>query len=92
MRLRPIRSGPCATQDGSVQFSGEDPRLFKTCMFTSYMDDYVPAIMREINSLYDVDCFYTNGWPPHRQSARVPLRHLQQASRLRHSGLLARLQ
>ena len=50
--------------DGSVQHSGEEPRLFKTCMFTSYMDDYVPAIMREINSLYDVDCFYTNGWPP----------------------------
>ena len=50
--------------DGSVQHSEEDPRLFKTCMFTSYMDDYVPAIMREVNSLYDVDCFYTNGWPP----------------------------
>ena len=33
-------------------------------MFSSYMDDYVPAIMREINSLYHVDCFYTNGWPP----------------------------
>jgi hypothetical protein len=26
-------------QDGSVQHSDEDPRLFKTCMFTSYMDD-----------------------------------------------------
>lgn len=51
-------------KDGSVQHSGEEPRLFKTCMFTSYMDDYVPAIMREINSRYDVDCFYTNGWPP----------------------------
>jgi hypothetical protein len=51
-------------QDGSVQFSGEEPRLFKTCMFSTYMDDYVPAIMREVNSLYDVDCFYTNGWPP----------------------------
>lgn len=51
-------------KDGSVQFSGEEPRLFKTCMFSTYMDDYVPAIMREINSLYDVDCFYTNGWPP----------------------------
>jgi Hypothetical glycosyl hydrolase 6/Beta-galactosidase trimerisation domain len=51
-------------KDGSVQFSGEEPRMFKTCMFSSYMDDYVPAIMREINSLYDVDCFYTNGWPP----------------------------
>jgi Hypothetical glycosyl hydrolase 6 len=50
--------------DGSVQFSGEDPRLFKTCMFSTYMDDYVPAIIREVNSLYDVDCFYTNGWPP----------------------------
>jgi hypothetical protein len=51
-------------KDGSVQFNGEEPRLFQTCMFSSYMDDYVPAIMREINSLYDVDCFYTNGWPP----------------------------
>ncbi len=51
-------------KDGSPQLSTEDPRLFKTCMFSSYMDDYVPAIMREINSLYDVDCFYTNGWPP----------------------------
>ena len=51
-------------KDGSVQFSTEEPRLFKTCMFSTYMDDYMPAIIREINSLYDVDCFYTNGWPP----------------------------
>ncbi len=51
-------------RDGSPQLSTEDPRLFKTCMFSTYMDDYVPAIIREINSLYDVDCFYTNGWPP----------------------------
>src|SRR5580698_24622 len=51
-------------EDGSIQFSGEEPRLFKTCMFSTYMDDYVPAVMREVNSLYDVDCFYTNGWPP----------------------------
>jgi hypothetical protein len=51
-------------KDGSVQLSGEEPRLFKTCMFSTYMDDYVPAVMREVNSLYDVDCFYTNGWPP----------------------------
>jgi len=51
-------------KDGTVQFSPEEPRLFKTCMFSTYMDDYVPAIMREVASLYDVDCFYTNGWPP----------------------------
>jgi Hypothetical glycosyl hydrolase 6/Beta-galactosidase trimerisation domain len=50
--------------NGSALLREEDPRLFHTCMFTSYMDDYIPAIMREINSLYDVDCFYTNGWPP----------------------------
>ena len=51
-------------KDGSAQHSGEDPRLFKTCMFSTYMDDFMPAIMREVNSLYDVDCFYANGWPP----------------------------
>jgi hypothetical protein len=51
-------------KDGSAQFNTEEPRLFKTCMFSTYMDDYVTAIMREINSLYSVDCFYTNGWPP----------------------------
>jgi hypothetical protein len=51
-------------RDESVQHNNEDPRLFQTCMFSSYMDDYVPAIMREVSSLYDVDCFYTNGWPP----------------------------
>jgi hypothetical protein len=27
------------------------------------MTDYVPAIMREINSLYDVDGLFTNTWP-----------------------------
>jgi hypothetical protein len=51
-------------KDGSAQLNGEEPRLFKTCMFSTYMDDYIPAVMREVNSLYDVDCFYTNGWPP----------------------------
>ena len=43
---------------------GEDPRLFRTCMFTTYMTEYMPAIMREINSLYDVDGLFTNAWPP----------------------------
>jgi hypothetical protein len=51
-------------KDGGVQYSTEEPRLFKTCMFSTYMDDYMTAIIREVNSLYDVDCFYTNGWPP----------------------------
>ena len=70
-------------KDGSVQFSGEEPQLFKTCMFSSYMDDYVPAIMREINSLYDVDCFYTNGWPP---LGSLPDCHCAVCSKLPPSG------
>jgi Hypothetical glycosyl hydrolase 6/Beta-galactosidase trimerisation domain len=69
--------------DGSVQSSGEEPRLFKTCMFTSYMDDYVPALMREVNSLYDVDCFYTNGWPP---LGSLPDCHCSICSKLPASG------
>ena len=42
----------------------EDARLFNTCMFSTYMTDYMPAIMKEINSLYDVDGLFTNAWPP----------------------------
>jgi hypothetical protein len=42
----------------------EDRRLFRTCMFTTYMTDYVPAIMREVNFLYDIDALFTNAWPP----------------------------
>ena len=79
-------------KDGSVQYSGEEPRLFKTCMFSTYMDDYVPAIMREINSLYDMDCFYTNGWPP---LGSLPDCHCAICSKLPPtdtSGVLARLQ
>lgn len=68
---------------GSPQLNEEDPQLFRTCMFTSYMDDYVPAIMREINSLYDVDCFYTNGWPP---IGRLPECHCAICSKLPPSG------
>ena len=49
---------------GAVSFSREDPRLFRTCMFSTYMTDYIPAVIREVNSRYDVDALYTNGWPP----------------------------
>ncbi len=42
----------------------EDPRLFRTCMFTTYMTDYMTAIMKEVNASYDIDALYTNAWPP----------------------------
>jgi hypothetical protein len=49
---------------GNPLQSKEEPRLYETCMFTSYFTDYIPAIMREVNSRYDVDGIFTNAWPP----------------------------
>jgi hypothetical protein len=50
-------------QGNAIKHS-EDPRLYQTCMFTSYMTDYIPAIMREVNSRYEIDGIFTNAWPP----------------------------
>ena len=64
----------------------QDSRLFQTCMFTSYMTDYMPAIMREINSLYDVDGLFTNAWPP---LGRMPVCSCAQCQKLPASGTIA---
>jgi Hypothetical glycosyl hydrolase 6 len=50
-------------RDGSPRPHGESPWLFKTCMFSTYFSEQMPAIYREINSRYPVDGFFTNGWP-----------------------------
>jgi hypothetical protein len=50
-------------EHGHPQPTQDTPDLFQTCMFSSYMTDYVPAVMREVNSRYDMDAHYTNGWP-----------------------------
>src|ERR1035441_1055887 len=67
--------------EGRPHLHNEDPRLFRTCMFGNYFTDFMPAIMREVNSLYDVDGLYTNAWPPLGQIGRATselqsLRHL----------------
>ena len=51
------------TADGRPAKQSESPRLYQTCMFTSYFTEQIPAIIREVNSLYDVDGFLTDGWP-----------------------------
>lgn len=63
----------------------EDPRLFRTCMFSTYMTDYVPALMREVNSLYDVDALFTNAWPPLGQ---LPVCHCPICSQLPPAGTI----
>jgi hypothetical protein len=50
-------------RDGSPRSHGESPWLFKTCMFSPYFSEQMPAIYREINERYHVDGFFTNGWP-----------------------------
>ena len=68
---------------GEIARQGEDPRLFRTCMFSTYMTEYMPAIMREVNSLYDVDGMFTNGWPP---LGTLPVCYCDQCKRLPRPG------
>jgi hypothetical protein len=50
-------------RDGSPRRHNESTWLFKTCMFSPYFTEQMPAIYREINGRYPVDGFFTNGWP-----------------------------
>jgi Hypothetical glycosyl hydrolase 6 len=50
-------------QDGSPRRQEECPWLFKTCMFSTYFTEQMPAIYRELNERYSPDGFFTNGWP-----------------------------
>src|SRR5213082_969135 len=50
-------------RDGQPRRHGESTWLFKTCMFSPYFTDQMPAIYREIPGRYAVDAFFTNGWP-----------------------------
>lgn len=71
--------------DGKPVPHAEDSRLFRTCMFSTYMTDYIPAIMREINSWYDVDGLFTNAWPP---LGKLPDCHCRVCRNLPKSGTI----
>ena len=69
--------------EGQPRRHNEDLRLFRTCMFGAYFTDFMPAIMREVNSLYDVDGLYTNAWPP---LGTQPVCHCENCRRLAKAG------
>ena len=74
------------SEQGKAVAHAEDSRLYRTCMFTTYFTEHIPAIMREVNSRYDVDGIYTNGWPP---LGRWPACHCEQCKKLPPPGSLA---
>jgi len=66
-------------QSGEPRRMDQSPWLFRTCMFSTYFTEQMPAIIREVNSLYDVDGFFTNGWP---SAGRPPVCHCENCKRL----------
>src|SRR5258707_6767000 len=50
-------------RDGSPRPHGESTWLFKTCLFSPYFTEQMPAIYREMNRRFTPDAFFTNGWP-----------------------------
>jgi len=48
---------------GEAPDPSEGASYAPTCQFTSYYSEYVPAIIKEVLSRYEIDGIYTNGWP-----------------------------
>jgi len=65
-------------EQGRPLTTPDTPELFQTCMFSTYMTDHFPAVMREVNSRYDMDAHYTNGWP----SFALPVCYCDQCRKL----------
>jgi len=64
---------------GNFVRHNEEPQLYRTCMFTTYFTEHIPAIMREVNTRYDIDGIFTNAWPP---LDRLPICSCDQCRRL----------
>ncbi len=49
--------------DGSPRLELEASYLYKTCLFSTYFTEQMPAIYRELQQRYSPDAIFTNGWP-----------------------------
>lgn len=49
--------------DGTPRPNPETPWVYRTCLFSSYRNEQIPKIAREVIALYDVDGIFTNSWP-----------------------------
>jgi hypothetical protein len=57
-------------RDGGIasrsRFEGDpssSPEFGQTCQFTGYYTDFVPSLIQEVITRYDIDGIYSNGWP-----------------------------
>src|SRR5471032_307917 len=54
-------------KDGSVPdrggFPATSPRFGVTCQFTNYYSEFIPKVIEEVITRYDIDAVYSNGWP-----------------------------
>ena len=66
-------------KDGKPVASDEEPLLFHTCLFTTYMTEHMPAIFREVNKRYEIDGLFTNAWP---DIGKLPPCYCEQCSKL----------
>jgi hypothetical protein len=67
--------------DGTPRRNPECSWLYKTCMFSAYFTEQMPAIYREMNHLYGPDGYYTNGWPG---TEALEVCHCQNCQKLYH--------
>lgn len=49
------------TREGKLQYAA--PGIIYTCQFGGNFSELQPAILRELNSRYEIDGVYMNGWP-----------------------------
>ena len=54
-------------KDGAIPdrggLPGFSPRFKPTCQFTSYYSEFIPQVIEEVVTRYDIDAVYSNGWP-----------------------------
>lgn len=66
---KPRQRGQAVPTATETQFLSATPFaqhdvLYSTCWNSPFHREFVPAVMTEIMERYDVDGFFTNGWPP----------------------------
>jgi hypothetical protein len=61
--FRRTADGKFASRGGIAGGPAMSDEYGPTCQFTSYYTDFVPSLIEEVVTRYDIDGIYSNGWP-----------------------------